>query len=257
MRSETAEKFAAMGRIAGTIAHEINNPLEAITNTFFLLRNHPSLDEEARHYAQLAEQELSRVGHISRQTLSFYRESQTPVQVSVAELLDDVIKLQAGRLQSTGVAVDKRYRSSGTIHGFPAELKQVFLNLIENAIHAMPNGGRMRVTVFERSGWRKHRRSICVAVCDTGSGVTVEDGKHLFKPFFTTKSTKGTGLGLWISRGIIQKYDGEIRFRTIFHPTGNVTSFRVLIPLARAETGAGVLGESSLHRNAAAASSTP
>jgi PAS domain S-box-containing protein len=252
-----AEKFAAMGRIAGTIAHEINNPLEAITNTFFLLRNHPSLDEEARHYAQLAEQQLLRVGHISRQTLSFYRESQNPVQLSVAELLDDVIELQTGRLQLARIAVDKRYRSRGTIQGFPAELTQVFLNLTENAIHAMPNGGRMRVTVFERNGWRKHSRAICVAVCDTGSGVNLEDGKRLFEPFFTTKSTKGTGLGLWISRGIIQKYDGEIRFRTIFHPTGNATSFRVLIPLTRAQTGSDILSESSLRRSAATASSTP
>jgi PAS domain S-box-containing protein len=230
-----AEKFAAMGRIAGTIAHEINNPLEAITNTVFLLRNHPSLNQEAREYAQLAEQELLRLGHISKQTLSFYRESQKPLQVRIAAILDDVLKLQSRRLQLAKVAVDKRYRTGTTIQGFPAELTQVFLNLIENAIQAMPNGGRMRVTVSETDRWRKHSRAICVSVCDTGSGITVEHGKRLFEPFFTTKSTKGTGLGLWISKGIIQKYDGEIRFRTIFRPSGDVTSFRVLIPLT--ETG--------------------
>jgi signal transduction histidine kinase len=146
-----------------------------------------------------------------------------------------VLKLQSRRLQLAKVAVDKRYRTGTTIQGFPAELTQVFLNLIENAIQAMPNGGRMRVTVSETDRWRKHSRAICASVCDTGSGITVEHGKRLFEPFFTTKSTKGTGLGLWISKGIIQKYDGEIRFRTIFRPSGDVTSFRVLIPLT--ETG--------------------
>ena len=133
-----AERLAAMGRMAGIIAHEINNPLEAITNAFFLLRDHPSLDEQARYYAHLGEQELLRVAHITKQTLSFYRESQKPVQLSVAELLDNVLELQTRRLQLARVTVDKRYRSRGTIQGFPSELKQVFLNLIGNAIQAMP-----------------------------------------------------------------------------------------------------------------------
>ena len=231
----SAERLAAMGRMAGIIAHEINNPLEAITNAFYLLRDHPSLDDEARYFAQLGEQELLRVAHITKQTLSFYRESQKPIPLSVAELLDNVLELQTRRLQLARIKVDKRYRSTGSIQGFPAELKQVFLNLIGNAIQAMPNGGRMRVSVFERSDWKRQGRVVCIAICDTGSGVKVEDGKRLFEPFFTTKFSKGTGLGLWISKGIIQKYDGDIRFRTVFHPNGNVTSFRVLIPVVRAE----------------------
>ncbi len=238
-----AERLAAMGRMAGIIAHEINNPLEAITNAFFLLRDHPSLDEQARYYAHLGEQELLRVAHITKQTLSFYRESQKPVQLSVAELLDNVLELQTRRLQLARVTVDKRYRSRGTIQGFPSELKQVFLNLIGNAIQAMPKGGRMRVSVSERSDWKKQGRVVCIAICDTGSGVKIEDGKRLFEPFFTTKFSKGTGLGLWISKGIIQKYDGDIRFRTVFHPKGNVTTFRVLIPLVRADNGQDIPGE--------------
>ncbi len=238
-----AERLAAMGRMAGIIAHEINNPLEAITNAFYLLRDHPSLDDQARYYAQLGEQELLRVAHITKQTLSFYRESQKPIPLSVAELLDNVLELQTRRLQVARIKVDKRYRSTGSIQGFPAELKQVFLNLIGNAIQAMPSGGRMRVSVFERSDWKRQGKVICVAICDTGSGVKVEDGKRLFEPFFTTKFSKGTGLGLWISKGIIQKYDGDIRFRTVFHPNGNVTSFRVLIPVVRTESDQDIPGE--------------
>ena len=224
------EKLAAMGRVAGIIAHEINNPLAAITNLFYLLRNHPSLDDEARHVAALAEQELQRVSHITRQTLSFYRESKTPIAVSVTELLDDVIGLQERGLQSSHITVQRRYSSPCAVHGFPVELRQIFLNLIGNAIHAMPQGGTLRLSVREGIGWATQRRGVLVSITDTGVGIRPQDAKKLFEPFFSTKSTKGTGLGLWISKGIAQKYDGNIAFRSYRHGTGSVTSFRVFLP---------------------------
>ncbi len=202
------ERLAAMGRVAGIIAHEINNPLEAITNTFYLLRDHPSLNEEARYYAQLGEQELQRVTHIARQTLSFYRESQRAIPVSIPEVLDDVLELQARQLQINGISLDKRYTATGLVQGFPVELKQVFLNLVSNAIQAMPEGGRLRVSVSEIADAGQNRR-VRVLICDTGKGIQSNDAKRLFEPFFTTKSTKGTGLGLWISKGIVQKVRGE------------------------------------------------
>jgi PAS domain S-box-containing protein len=224
------ERLAAMGRVAGIIAHEINNPLEAITNAFYLIRDHPSLDDEARYYAQLGEQELLRVSHITRQTLSFYRESQQAVAVSIPELLDNVLELQARRLQLSGITLDKKYESATHIHGFPVELKQVFLNLIGNAVQAMPEGGRLRIHVHESTDWKTLSSGVCIAVGDTGIGIPAEHAKRLFEPFFSTKSTKGTGLGLWISKGIIQKYDGAIRFRTIRLLSRAVTCFRVFIP---------------------------
>ena len=143
------EKLAAMGRVAGIIAHEINNPLAAITNIFFLIRNHPSLDEEARHCAAMAEQELQRVAHITRQTLSFYRESKTPIAVMLTELLDDVLGLQERQLHTSHIRLQKRYLTPGMVHGFPVELRQVFLNLVGNAIQAMPSGGDLRIMVRE------------------------------------------------------------------------------------------------------------
>jgi PAS domain S-box-containing protein len=223
-----AERLAAMGRVAGIIAHEINNPLEAITNTFYLLSSHPSLDEEARYYAQLGEEELLRVSHITRQTLGFYRESKDPVVVSLPQLLDDILELQSRRLELGNIELDKQYLNNGVIQGFPVELKQVFLNLIGNAVQAMPEGGRLRLRVADcQSGGLA---GICISIVDTGSGVGPEQAKHLFEPFFTTKSTKGTGLGLWISRGIIQKYGGTIRFRSVLRAGGNVTCFRVFFP---------------------------
>lgn len=224
------ERLAAMGRVAGIIAHEINNPLEAITNAFYLLQTHPSLDDEARSYARMAGEELARISHITRQSLSFYRESQQAVPVSVAAVLDDVLELQRRHLRISGVEVDKDYKSKALILAYPAELKQVFLNLVGNALQAMPGGGRLRVTIRDTAERGRLPRGIRISVCDTGSGIRPEDAKRLFEPFFTTKSTKGTGLGLWISKGIIQKYDGTIRFRSLKLNGSSATCFSVFIP---------------------------
>jgi len=226
------ERLAAMGRVAGIIAHEINNPLEAITNAFYLLRNHSSLDEEARYYAQLGEDELKRVGHITKQTLGFYRESQHPVDVELAGLIDEVLQLQRRQLQAARIELDRKFLSAGTIRGFPVELRQVFLNLIGNAMQAMPNGGKMRVRIWEQWNQAFGRTDLCISICDTGEGIRRENGKHLFEPFFTTKSSKGTGLGLWISKGIVQKYEGSIHFRSMAFKGGHLTSFRVVLPCA-------------------------
>ncbi len=229
------ERLAAMGRVAGIIAHEINNPLEAITNAFFLLRNHPSLDEEARYYAKLAGEELDRISHITRQTLSFYREAQQAIPLSIAAILDDVLELQARPLRLQGIHVDREYRTSREIVGFPAELKQVFLNLVGNAAQAMPQGGRLRVSLYESRDPKTHKRGLRVNVTDTGSGIQPENAKKLFEPFFTTKSVKGTGLGLWISKGIVQKYEGTLRFRSLRLNGSSATCFSVFIPGLGAE----------------------
>ena len=225
-----AEKLAAMGRVAGIIAHEINNPLDTIRNAFYLLRDHPSLDEDARMYTKIAEEELARVTHITRQTLSFYRESKEAAPVSISAILDDILSLQERLLQRSGIAVEKEFHSDSPVQGFPGELKQVFLNLIGNAIQAMPDGGRLRIRVRKAVEKNQLREGVRILIADTGSGIRPEDAKRLFEPFFTTKSTKGTGLGLWISKGIVQKYEGTIRFRSMCLRDGNITAFYVFIP---------------------------
>ena len=234
------EKLAAMGRVAGIIAHEINNPLEAITNIFYLLRNHPSLSEDARAYADMAEQELQRVSHITRQTLSFYRESKQPIQVFLPQLLNDVLELQHRALSSSRISVRKEYATAASVTGFPVELRQVFLNLIGNAIQAMPEGGVLGVFVRDATDWTRNLRGIAISVLDTGNGIHPDATEQLFQPFFSTKSTKGTGLGLWISNGIVQKYDGRITCRSVRRQDGCVTCFRVFLP-----------GSGTLDRNAA------
>ena len=227
-----AERLAAMGRVAGIIAHEINNPLEAIINAFYLLRDHPSLDDEARIYASLGEGELLRIAHIVKQTLGFYRESQQPVPVFIPEVLNNVLELQARHLQMNRVTVETRYDGSATIYGFPAELKQVFLNLIGNAVQAMPEGGRLRLRVHQCTDPRTQLKGVAIGICDNGSGIKPEDAKRLFEPFFSTKSAKGTGLGLWISKGIIQKHEGTIQFRSVRTSRSCGTCFRIFLPEA-------------------------
>jgi PAS domain S-box-containing protein len=238
------ERLAAMGRVAGIIAHEINNPLAAITNIFYLLRNHASLDDEARQYADLAEQELQRVSHIARQTLSFYRESRQPVSALMSELLDDVIALQERALRDNRIDVRKRYFTAGRVQGFPVELRQVMLNLIINGIQAMSEGGLLGICVREATDWIRGLHGIAISIVDTGVGIQPEDAHRLFQPFFSTKATKGTGLGLWISKGIVQKYDGRISCRSYRNRGGWTTCFRVFLPVARtANPIEGVSGE--------------
>ena len=224
------DRLAAMGKVAGIVAHEINNPLAAITNTFYLLRTHPSLDEEARYYAQLAEQELNRVSHIAKQTLSFYRESQPAAQAPLRELLDDVLELQQRLLKMQQVTLEKLYSTPESDRPFPVELKQVFMNLVSNAIQAMPDGGRLRVRIGPAISANGGLSGVRIAICDSGGGVAPENAKHLFEPFFTTKDTKGTGLGLWISRGIVHKYEGVLRFRSRFGESTAYTCFQIVLP---------------------------
>ena len=150
--------------------------------------------------------------------------------MSISELLDEILELQTRRMEFNGILLEKRYRSRGTIQGFPVELKQVFLNLIGNAVQAMPEGGRLRLHVFECLQRANQGAGVCISICDTGTGIDPEHAKHLFEPFFTTKSTKGTGLGLWISKGIIQKYGGSICFRSIVLNGRNITCFQVFFP---------------------------
>lgn len=224
------ERLAAMGKLAGIVAHEINNPLEAITNTFYLLRDHPSLNEEARYYAQLADQELARVGHITRQTLSFYRESQKAVVVYLTDLLNDILELQQTSLLLSGIELETIYKTRGESHGFSGELKQAFMNLVSNSIQAMPNGGRLRIRVRNTFKKERHLAGLIISITDSGCGISAEASKRLFEPFFTTKEAKGTGLGLWISRGIIEKHEGSLAFRSHFGKQGTTTCFQIFLP---------------------------
>ncbi len=209
------EKLAAAGRLAASIAHEINNPLEAVTNLLFLIRQAP-LDDEVARYANQAAHEVARVSEITQQTLRFYRQSTLPVMSNVCELVDSVLTLHQGRMAALRVEVCRRYAHDVQLFCFAGELRQLFANLIGNAIDAMtPGGGRLSLRVrYARSLIRPEETGIRITVADTGSGMTTEVQRHIFEPFFTTKEATGTGLGLWVSAEIISKHDGCIRVRS-------------------------------------------
>ena len=218
-RSEEAlrktEKLAATGRLAASIAHEINNPLEAITNLLYLLSNHADLQEPARSYVGMAEHEIRRISEITQQTLRFYRQSTLPARANLGELLDSVLSLNQLRLRNLGITVEKGYDPATTLYCFAGELRQVFANLVGNAIDAMPAGGRLVLRARRSRDWRDMSRpGVRFQIADTGSGMTAEVRHHIFEPFYTTKEVTGTGLGLWVTLEIVTKHNGTIRVRS-------------------------------------------
>jgi PAS domain S-box-containing protein len=227
------EKLAATGRLAASIAHEINNPLEAITNLLYLLSNHAELIEPARSYVEMAEHEVRRISEITQQTLRFYRQSTLPARTKLSELLDSVLSLHQGRLRNLGIKVEKKYDSTTDLYCFAGELRQVFANLVGNAIDAMPAGGRLVIRARRSRDWScPEKLGVRFQVADTGYGMTPEVQKHIFEPFFTTKEVTGTGLGLWVSSEIVVKHKGSMRVRSHSQSLGGScgTIFELFFP---------------------------
>lgn len=225
------EKLATTGRLAAAIAHEINNPLEGVTNLLYLLENHPSLDATARRYARMAQEEVARVARIARQTLAFYREPAAPVEVDVGEVVNGLLELYEHKLQTRKIALDKRLESPSLITASPGEVRQVLSNLLSNAMDAVPERGGIKVQVFHSRDWRHSwQQGVRINVADNGHGIPREHLRHIFDPFFTTKGEKGTGLGLWVSHGIVQKYGGSIHVRSSVRPFHSGTCFSVFFP---------------------------
>jgi signal transduction histidine kinase len=218
-RSEEAlrrsEKLAVTGRLAASIAHEINNPLEAITNLLFLLRNYNDLPAAAIQYVTMAEYEVRRIAEITQQTLRFYRQPTQPGRVTVEELLDSVLNLYQSRIHALDLHVERDYEAGLTLFCFAGEIRQVFANLVGNSIDASSIAGRIVVRARRSRDWRNPEQSgIRFTVADTGAGMEPDVREHIFEAFFTTKEVTGTGLGLWVSQEIILKHHGSVRVRS-------------------------------------------
>jgi PAS domain S-box-containing protein len=218
------EKLAVAGRLAATIAHEIHNPLDSVSNLIYLMRNGAS-PEESRQFMDMAEQELARVTQISRAMLGLYRESKAPVVVDLKEMLQEILLLMERRFIELNVSVSTDMPQAVSVPAFPAELRQVFTNLITNAAEAASPGGRVEVSIKPQAAGapqtagadatgQKMQPGATVTIADNGSGIPLEVQSHLFQPFFTTKGERGTGLGLWVSRGIINKHGGTISLKS-------------------------------------------
>lgn len=232
-----SERLAMAGQMAASIAHEINNPLEAVTNLLYLI-NMRSSDEQARQYCAMAQRELTRVTEISGQTLRFYRKSNTPQETDVAELLDSLLQLFYPKFGRRNIQAQCDLKSGGTVLAFPNELRQLFANLISNAIDATPPGGHIRIEVKPVKNPQGERRGVRVVVADTGCGIPDNIRQRIFEPFVTTKGEAGTGLGLWVSDDIVRRHGGllQLKSRTgersgtvfsIFLPSGHVPAPQV------------------------------
>jgi len=221
----STEKLAAVGRMAASISHEINNPLEAVTNLLYLADTSVSPDA-SREYVQQAQQELSRVAHVVTQTLRFYRPVRTSGVCDVAQVVESVITLYRGRIQNSGatIKVDIDRRQARCNEG---ELRQVIGNLVGNALDAIPLGGRLRIHSSPAVCRADQRTGTHISVADSGCGIAPENLSRVFEAFFTTKEHTGTGLGLWVSREIIEKRRGTIRVRSAL---GKGTVVSIFLP---------------------------
>jgi signal transduction histidine kinase len=225
-----ADKLAAVGRLAASIAHEINNPLEAVTNLLYLARLSSNL-EEIRNLLETADGELRRVSAIAAQTLRFHRQSSSPQEVDTTSLVKETLNVYLGRLRNCRVQLSTRLRARRTIRCFDGEMRQVLANLIANALDAMNAApGNLFVRTRETIRWSSGERGVVFTIADTGSGIPEATIKRIFEPFFTTKGTIGTGLGLWVSKDIVNRHRGVIHLRSSQAPQHQGTVFAIFLP---------------------------
>jgi PAS domain S-box-containing protein len=221
-----SEKLAVTGRMAATIAHEINNPLASVLNLIYLARTSKSLNN-ARSYMKTAETELERVSHIARQTLGYYRENGTQAPVLLQELVENVISVYQGKLNAAGITVDCRFEDHPPITASKGELIQVLSNLVANSIDAMPRGGVLHIGVKKTD----EPAEVEVTIRDHGTGISKEHLDRVFEAFFTTKGNLGTGIGLWVVKQLVERHGGRIILTSSTEPETTGTTIRIFLPL--------------------------
>ena len=224
-----SEKLAVVGRLASSIAHEINNPLESVTNLLYLAETSATLGE-ARQYIQTAEIELRRASAITTQTLRFHKQSSKPLEISPIDLVNSVVSVYQGRIANTGIQIVRRFKPTRRVRCFDGEIRQVLSNIISNALDAMPNGGTLCLCSRDAINWKTGEPGIAVTIADTGHGMSDATRQKLFNPFFTTKGIIGTGLGLWVSKEIVDRHRGAIHVRSSQSPAHRGTAFTLFLP---------------------------
>jgi PAS domain S-box-containing protein len=225
-----SEKLAATGRMAAAIAHEINNPLESLMNLIFLARQNAPAGSKAQRYLLTAEEELERVSHIARQTLGYYRDTGSPVDVHLHDLIQNVLTVYNSKLLSAAISVDTRFNDLQKIRVSKGEMLQVFSNVIANAIDAMPHDGRL--TISTRNVISSSGDGIQIVIRDNGTGISAENLPRVFEPFFTTKGDLGTGIGLWVAKQLVDGRGGQISINSDTQPGKTGTTVTVFIPFA-------------------------
>lgn len=224
------QKLIAMGRLAASIAHEINNPLESISNLLYLIGKE-KLSTQAHTYLEMAERELDRVIQISKQTLNFHRDTTAPVPMHIDQLIEEVLTLYRQRIDEKRIILHRQYSSNEMVTVFPGEMRQVFSNLIANAIHACPKGGSLWFRIHASKRWADGARGLRVTIGDNGSGMDTNTRRRLGKPFLTTKGHGGTGLGLWVSMSILKRHGAQLQNHSSIDPKRHGTVFSIFLPL--------------------------
>ena len=226
-----AEKLNTAGRFAASMAHEINNPLAAVTNLIYLASRDESVQDSTRALLEAADRELARISRIIAQTLRFHKQSTAPICADVAEIMDSVFPLFASRLHGDRVSLTREYSTKEELWCFNNELRHAFANLVGNALDAIPSGGSIRVRVRRGHRWDGIPvPGIVVVIADNGGGIPDSMRKRLFEPFFSTKEKTGTGLGLWATENIVSKHRGSITFRSSSSPARHGTVFSLFFP---------------------------
>lgn len=223
------EKLAAVGRLASSMAHGINNPLEAVTNLLYLSRQEIE-NGQIRDWLDQADQELRRVSAIANQTLGFHKTS-SPQAVTSRDLFSTTLTVFEARLRNSGIVVGKRDRASQPIECFEGDMRQVLGDIISNAIDAMPIGGRLIVRSREGTDWKTGRKGLVLTIADTGIGMDQETQGRMFEAFFSTKGIGGSGLGLWMSAEIMRRHEGRISIRSSQSNSGRGTAVTLFLPL--------------------------
>lgn len=233
------EKLAAAGRLAASIAHEVNNPLEAITNLLYLIARAGDL-ETAQTQAQRALDEVMRVSRITQQTLKFHRQSEPASKARLSEIIEDVLELSRGRLANARIAIDRRYQDDPEFECLAGDLRQVFANLISNSLDAIgDSGGTLVIRLRRARGWRApHVSGLRITILDTGCGMDPQTRRRIYEPFFTTKRESGTGLGLWLTSEIIERQQGSLHVWSSRLPHRSGTAFSIFLPLGQTSLGA-------------------
>jgi PAS domain S-box-containing protein len=226
-----SEKLASMGRMAASIAHEINNPLSAVMNILFLARNTPDLPQSARDYLETANGELMRIAHITRQTLGFYHHDAVPTRTSASALLDSVVDLLRARVIAKKTTVTTECPENLQVLGVFDELRQVVANLLLNSLDAVEQNGTVRLRASASSCTFEGRPCLRVTVADSGKGIPKAAIKQIYEPLFTTKGSIGTGLGLWVAKQLIEKHGGAIRVHSAVDGNRRGTTFSITLPL--------------------------
>jgi signal transduction histidine kinase len=228
-----AEKIATTGRMAAAIAHEINNPLASVLNLIFLVRQGGLSQEDVQNCLATAESELERVSHIARQTLGYYRDTWSPSDVHLRDLMGSVLSVYKSKVVTHGIVVDARYSDLRKISVHPGEIVQVFSNVVSNAIDAMPHGGKLSISITQAK--KTERDGLQIAVNDTGHGIRRDDLGKVFEPFFTTKGNLGTGIGLWVARQLVERHGGQIFISSSAGPDDSGTSVTIYLPFTISE----------------------